>query len=235
MRCDYAFDDGAYVLGALSPSERAAFERHLTDCAACREAVASVAVLPGLLRRLSSADAAAVESVTAEFVTEQRIPRLVAAIGQARRRTRARTAAAVLVTAAVAMFAGVTAGMARLPTTTSAVTGTVSHAPSRPALKSMVPVTETNATAELAFEETLAGTVITMHCAYPMLSEFHRPYLFRLYAIGVDGQTEQVSSWYAGPGEELTTTGLVRLSLDELRRVELRSRDNRVILVYDLP
>ncbi len=234
MRCDYAFDDGAYVLGALSPSERAAFERHLAECAACREAVANVAVLPGLLGRLSSVDAAAVGSVTAEFVTEQRIPRLVAAVGRARRKTRAKTVAAILVTAAVALFAGVTAGMVRLPTG-GAIEGPVAHAPSRPTMYSMFEVAETNATAELAFAETLAGTVITMHCAYPMLSEYHRPYLFRLYAISMRGQTEQVSSWYAGPGEEVTLTGMVRLSLDELTRVELRGRDNTVYLAYNLP
>ena len=234
MRCDYAFDDGAYVLGALSPSERAAFERHLAECAACREAVANVAVLPGLLGRLSSADAAAVGSVTAEFVTEQRIPRLVAAIGRARRKARAKAVAAVLVTAAVALSAGVSAGMARLPTT-GAIEGLVTHPPSRPTMYSMFEVTATNATAEVAFEENLAGTVITMHCAYPMLSEYHRPYLFRLYAIGVDGQTEQVNSWMAGPGEELTITGMVRLSMEELTRVELRGRDNTVYLAYNLP
>lgn len=234
MRCDYAFDDGAYVLGALSPSERAAFERHLAECAACREAVASIAVLPGLLGRLSSADAAVVGSVTAEFVTEQRMPKLVAAIGRARRRTRAKTAVAVLVTAAVALFAGVTAGMVRLPTT-GAIEGPVTHPPSRPTMYAMFEVTETNASAELAFEETVAGTVITMHCAYPMVSESHRPYLFRLYAIGAEGQTEQVNSWMAGPGDQLTITGMVRLSLDELARVELRGRDNTVYLAYNLP
>jgi len=233
MRCEHAFDDGAYVLGALSPSERSAFERHLAECAACREAVAYVAVLPGLLGRLSSADAVAVGSVTAEFATEQRIPKLVAAVGLARRKDRARLVVAVLVTAAVALFAGVTAGMSRVPTMVGE--GPVPHPPSRPAMVQMVPVTTTNATAEVAFEETLAGTLITMHCAYPMLSEYHRPYTFRLFAIGSDGQTEQVSSWMAGPGEEVMLTGMTRLSMEELTRVELRGRDNTVYLAYNLP
>jgi hypothetical protein len=234
MRCKHAYDDGAYVLGALSPSERAAFERHLADCSACREAVANVAVLPGLLGRLSSADAAAVGSVTAEFATEQRIPKLVAAVGQARRKDRARLVVAVLVTAAVALFAGVTAGMARIPAGLVAES-TATPPPSTPAMIAMEPVSETDATAELAFEETLAGTVITMHCAYPMLSVFHRPYLFRLYAIGPDGQIEQVSSWNAAPGEEVTLTGTVRLSMHDLVRVELRGKDNSVLLAYNVP
>lgn len=194
MRCEHAFDDGAYVLGALSPSERSSFERHMADCAACREAVASVAVLPGLLARLSSADAAAVGSVTAEFATEQRLPKLVAAVGQARRKDRARLVVSVLVTAGVALFAGVTVGTARILPTIGVEAGQVSHSPSRPVMIPMEPMAETLATAELSFEQTLAGTVITMHCAYPLRDDHTRPYLFRLFAIGADGQTEQVSS-----------------------------------------
>ena len=56
MRCEHEHDDGAYVLGALSPAERAAYERHLATCSFCREAVADIAVLPGLLGRLDPAD-----------------------------------------------------------------------------------------------------------------------------------------------------------------------------------
>ena len=35
MTCMFAHHDGAYVLGALSPAERRAFEDHLPGCAAC--------------------------------------------------------------------------------------------------------------------------------------------------------------------------------------------------------
>ena len=38
--------DAAYVLGALSPRDRRAFEQHLATCAACREAVAELAGMP---------------------------------------------------------------------------------------------------------------------------------------------------------------------------------------------
>ena len=36
--------------GRAAPAERAAYERHLAGCAACREAVAEIAVLPGSAR-----------------------------------------------------------------------------------------------------------------------------------------------------------------------------------------
>ncbi|MGH3348437.1 MAG: anti-sigma factor family protein, partial [Nocardioides sp.] len=35
MTCEFAHDDGAYVLGALSPAERVAFKQHLAGCAEC--------------------------------------------------------------------------------------------------------------------------------------------------------------------------------------------------------
>ncbi|MFD7023100.1 anti-sigma factor family protein [Promicromonospora sukumoe] len=51
--------DAAYVLGALGPSDRRAYERHLAECAACRAAVADLAGLPGLLGTISPAHAQA--------------------------------------------------------------------------------------------------------------------------------------------------------------------------------
>ncbi|MGH3631258.1 MAG: anti-sigma factor family protein, partial [Sciscionella sp.] len=47
---------GAYVLGALEPAERAELETHLADCPACREELAGLAGLPGLLSQLSVDD-----------------------------------------------------------------------------------------------------------------------------------------------------------------------------------
>ncbi|KQU67604.1 zf-HC2 domain-containing protein [Phycicoccus sp. Root101] len=58
----YAQWDAAYVLGALSGSERAEYEEHLSGCLSCRTAVAELAGLPGLLGQLSPAEAIAVES-----------------------------------------------------------------------------------------------------------------------------------------------------------------------------
>ena len=49
----WKFEAGVYVLGALSPIERHAFEQHLSQCHPCRDDLASVAGLPGLLARLT--------------------------------------------------------------------------------------------------------------------------------------------------------------------------------------
>jgi anti-sigma factor RsiW len=42
---------GAYLLGAISPQDRARLVRHLASCRACRDELAALAALPGLLRR----------------------------------------------------------------------------------------------------------------------------------------------------------------------------------------
>lgn len=48
----WRFESGVYILGALSPAERRAYEGHLSRCHPCRDDLASVAGLPGLLARL---------------------------------------------------------------------------------------------------------------------------------------------------------------------------------------
>ena len=52
----FTHDAGPYVLGALPPEDRRAFEEHLATCGHCRAEVREFAGLPGLLpgcRRVS--------------------------------------------------------------------------------------------------------------------------------------------------------------------------------------
>jgi anti-sigma-K factor RskA len=52
---DVHLDLGGYVLQALEPGERDAFERHLEDCESCRAELVELADLPGLLRQAAPA------------------------------------------------------------------------------------------------------------------------------------------------------------------------------------
>ncbi len=48
---------GAYLVGAISPADRDAVTGHLRGCARCREELAGLAALPGLMHRVPEADA----------------------------------------------------------------------------------------------------------------------------------------------------------------------------------
>ena len=47
---------GVYLLGAISPADRGAVERHLAGCAGCRAELAGLAALPGRLGSVPAAD-----------------------------------------------------------------------------------------------------------------------------------------------------------------------------------
>jgi anti-sigma factor RsiW len=47
---------GVYLLGAISPADRSAVDSHLARCADCRDELARLAGLPGLLRAVPAAD-----------------------------------------------------------------------------------------------------------------------------------------------------------------------------------
>jgi anti-sigma factor RsiW len=48
---------GAYLVGAISPADRATLVRHLASCQRCRDELADLAGLPGLLRRAADTPA----------------------------------------------------------------------------------------------------------------------------------------------------------------------------------
>jgi hypothetical protein len=98
----FAFDDAAYVLGALSEVDRIAFEAHLESCPLCQSEVADLRDMPDMLRRADPAE------WTAEPPPETLMPRLLRRVEQERRSKLLRTgvlgfAAACLVAALVAV------------------------------------------------------------------------------------------------------------------------------------
>lgn len=231
--CEYAHDDGAYVLGALSPAERAAYERHLPTCSACREAVAEIAVLPGLLGRL---DAAGLERVLSmgpsQPAVESRSPALVSAARAARQRerrlNRLRYAAAALVAASLVLLAGVglnwLQGQPPVPETKKPQVTMVAMQP----LRAGLPVQ-----AKIGLDTTKWGTEVTMWCAYQHTGADAMTYTFRLVAHS-KGDTEQVMSWLAGPGDEVTFTVPTRFALSELERLDLTQYDGTPLLTYSV-
>jgi len=227
MRCEYATDDGAYVLGALAPAERADFQRHLADCPDCRDAVAELAVLPGLLGRLDAATAEQIAQA-ANGSEVPGLPRLIAAAQEDRRRGRMRGRWRL----------GLAAGVVAL----AFVGGVVveSDLPTSPANNvAMVPMAAVDdhspVTAEVGFIADAGGTRISLHCAYLTSENYHKPWTFRLFVVATDGVSEQVTSWHAAPGEELQIDTTTQYTVTELARVELRLGDGTLLLEHSMP
>lgn len=56
MTCQHTMTLGVYLLGALDPAERSAFESHLSYCDICRGELVRLSPLPGLLNQITPED-----------------------------------------------------------------------------------------------------------------------------------------------------------------------------------
>jgi anti-sigma-K factor RskA len=231
MRCEHEHDDGAYVLGALSPAERAAYERHLATCSFSREAVAGIAVLPGLLGRLDPAEFAKLldPTLTEPPPERSRMPALVTAAQttrrQERKKLRVRVLSTALAAAVVALVVGVGTmfwmGNARAPGT----------ARIGPTVAMTAVQSNTALTADVNLTPASGGTKVSIRC----ISRFSVPYTIRLMAYGPDNEAEQMGSWMAGPGTDFTMTGVTHFGRGALSRLELVRNDGKALLAYDVP
>ena len=231
MRCEHEHDDGAYVLGALSPAERAAYEQHLATCSFCREAVADISTLPDLLSRLDAKEFAKLLDPT---LTEPAHPgaslRDMAAPSATRGRRRKNLRVRVLSTAAAAVFVlligiGVVAWTRDAP---------VPGAPPVGPAVAMTPVEDPSPiTATLRLTGTTGGTRVQMVCSYSRTAT--RPNTFRLMAYGPDEEQEQIGSWQAAPGAEFPMEAVTHFARGSLSRLELVRPDGKPSLTYDVP
>ncbi len=92
---------GAYLLGALGPTERVEVEEHLRGCPQCREELAGLAGLPGLLATLDQTDLEQLDDGDPEAgsrLLERTLLELTRRRQAVRRRNRLLTAAAAVVT-----------------------------------------------------------------------------------------------------------------------------------------
>lgn len=219
MTCPHHQSDAAYVLGALSPAERAEYELHLAQCPQCAAAVARLAPIPGLLRRVDPAALHPAERGPARLTT------LLQTVTAMRRRQSwvrrwqvavAALATAVFAVAGTAVWYGVAGGPSQPPPA-------VAMEPVSP----VVPVA-----AEVALTPAAGGTQVWISCWYPPTAYQIPPRTFRLIAVGADGSVEQVGSWRAGPGERVSMNGLTRFTTD-LVRLELHDEAGGTLLTHD--
>ena len=228
------------MLGALAPAERETYESHLARCPACRQEVAQLAVLPGLMARL---DAPTAEAIAREgnanalpTAPETLLPQVLdaARIRDARRRRRrawvgvAAGLAAACLAVAVGFGARTISRPPKVQAQPSESAQAVVYTAMKPAVAGEVPIT-----AELAIVRYSGGTEVMMHCVYR--SAMHDPERWTLRLVVYPrwgGDAEEIASWTAGDGDDLRLTGYTRLSPSEIRRVEVRW-EKVAVLAYD--
>ncbi|MET8521838.1 zf-HC2 domain-containing protein [Nocardioides sp. NPDC004968] len=229
----YADWDASYVLGALSPSERRAYERHLTSCSICHDAVAELAGMPGLLSALSREEAEELLEEPAAVVT----PPLAELAGAVRRsRLRRRVFA---VAAAVVLLAGGTAigGLAMgrddteppvaAPSTSATASGS---ADANVRTVDLRPVGSVDMWAQLVVTPTSWGTKLKWSCHYPPEpgksppgpSDYQgEPVTYDLVLVGRDGARTVAGSWTWSGGETLGLDASSAVPIADVERVEI--------------
>jgi hypothetical protein len=219
-------ESGAYVLGALSPAERAAYERHLSGCSTCGTEVAQIAGLPGLLRRLDAGSAAAIgqpesapPALLETMLTDARSRRL-----RDHRERRWRRGATLLVAACLAVLAAV--GVTTL--------GGGAAASTKPVVAVLTPVDRDAPVAAVVsyWSGEQGGTAIAMACVYSEDTRYPSPAHLDLWVFPRDGsQGRSVWSWDAGPGDRVSFWAESSLRPDQIGRLEIRHGDT-TMLVY---
>jgi putative zinc finger protein len=234
--CPFALDDAAYVLGALPPDERLAFERHLAGCPECERSVRRIAGLPGLLARVPVDD---LESVSAaEPLPDTLLPALLDHARRTERRRRwvvglaAAAAVAAIAAASLAVFAVVdddgATPEARPPVSSST-------APSTAPPQQMTPVRPGgDDVATVALTSVAWGTKLDVVCRWaggegeePGYGHDGPPPTYALVVRSADGDAQQVATWTGLPGKTMKVSGATSMALDDIAAVEIQTADGR--------
>jgi hypothetical protein len=230
MSCEHAHDDAAYVLGALSPAERLAFERHLDTCDECSRSVRSFAGMPGLLDLVDAdvlADPPADPPLPATLLPS--LNRVV----DVRRRNRTVVVAGLAAAAAAVVALAVPMALDRDDPPVSAPTSSPSADVETLA---MAPQGDVPIEATLGLEQVTWGTRMLLTCSYDKDAigvELPETVDYLLYVTTKDGTSEQVGSWMSVSGTTMKVPAATSVTRDDIASVEVRTTDGRVVLRLD--
>ncbi|TFC51022.1 MULTISPECIES: anti-sigma factor [unclassified Cryobacterium] len=242
--------DAAYLLGALSPEDRHAFERHLPTCPACAVAVAELAGLPGILAALPAAEAVALTETTPTEIAASAplsdahlraaphqpgaVQRLAGAAVARTRRNRLRLAVAgTAVAAGLALGGGFLGATLGTPATleaaphSSAPSATAPPTPADPAptmVVAMEPVEDDALTAALTITDTDWGTRFDWSCVYlNQLWKDNGPQDYDMVMTDQDGTATVLATWTATSPSTENLAASTDVTLDQIRSVEIRA------------
>jgi anti-sigma factor RsiW len=205
--------DAAYVMGALDPQDRRAFEAHLATCPRCTAAVSELAGMPGLLAQVPTEQMLAPRAVP-EPLPDTLLPRLAAAIRA--QRIRRRVWSGVIGAAAAAV----------LVTGVLLTTGDPSPRDMPGIALPMHAVTSVPVTATVHLDSVTWGTRVNLECTYGDADgetvEKWGPRTYRLVVVPRDGTAvQQVAAWIALPGKTVTPAGSTSLHPAQIREIRL--------------
>jgi anti-sigma factor RsiW len=220
----YAMWDAAYVLGSLSAADRREFEAHMADCPACREAVAELSGMPGLLSQLDRSEVAAISEADQKSpeLSPDLLPSLLATVRRGRRRSRLITWSAAAVAAAV-LAIGVFVGVAGHSVTSAPPQTTISAQP-------MAQVGTTALTSTVWVSSQRWGTFINMKCVCLAPVDARHDKL-AMVVVGRDGSRTRLATWVAEPGHTATPAGSISTPADQIAAVQVVSADNGQVLL----
>ncbi|GIG20262.1 anti-sigma factor [Cellulomonas chitinilytica] len=215
--------DAAYVLGALSASDRRTYEEHLRTCDACRAAVGDLAGIPALLRTVPADevrdDAPAPDDAA---VVELRTVARTAHAHRRRRRVLLVGAAAALVVAAGTAGVVVDRAASRAaPPVASDVTRL-----------DLEPVGTVDVRADLTLQAKGWGTRIDWSCTYPAGAS-GRGYgddegssgpVYELVLVDDDGTSTVVATWVAHSTQARGLGASSSVATADIAEVQIRLR-----------
>lgn len=262
MRCERLPDSGPYVLGALSPSEREDYERHLAGCAECRQEVADLAELPMLLGRLDLSTAQAIAAggedgvrAVLEAMPTTREPRWAgptmpvgwagptavppvpsptAARDPLLPRVLERTTKQRRTERRRRRWQAVGATVAAACLGALALFGV--QAAMQPHMNTMQwAAADTPVTATVGIDTDDDGTVLRLHCVYREAASLDsRDWTLRLVAVPKTGKSEEVGRWTAGHGDDFDMIAHTELKQSDIVRVEIQDNSGAVLLRYNV-
>lgn len=220
--CGFEHDDGAYVLGALSAEDRAAFERHLPGCDSCTSAVRELAGLPGLLARVP------VEALDPDHrpppVPATLLPAVLWRVRRARRR---RTWATAGLVAAAAAITGVVVGVTVQDDGSTNNTSQVTAAKAR----QFTPVGVQRISGWISQTKVSWGTRLDLTCSYATDAYGSADAVtYWMVVTRTDGTTERVASWKALPGETMKLSAATAATPGEIASISVRTAGGREAL-----
>ncbi len=225
---DFASWDGAYVLGALAPAERHAYEEHLRECAACTASVAELAGIPGLLGRVAPEEGFALlaegQDDPAAGERPDALPVLLAEARRRRVRTRWMAAAGLAVAAAVLAVLAFVLPAALAPAASPPV-----------ASVTMTQVQPSPLTASARIVPEPWGTRIELNCRYGYAADggadSDRAWSYVLVVTDASGRETPLSTWTAAAGSTVAPTATVAVPPSQIRSLEVRTADAGTVLL----